>query len=165
MTVWRFDAPQDAARALPQLQRAVADGVAAVDDAALVSWAQGRRRPSFRTLGTLDGPGRLWDGFWGMLLGLVFLAPHAGPAFGAAAGAVAGTLSDFGVADDFLKRVRESVVPGTSALFLVSTRASADRLAGELGGGPAECIRSELSYEQELHLREALGEEPGLRAD
>ena len=47
--------------------------------------------------GGLAGPGRLWGGFWGMLLGLIFLTPLAGPTFGAAAGAlIVGTLNNGG---------------------------------------------------------------------
>jgi uncharacterized membrane protein len=93
-----------------------------------------------------------------MLLGLIFLTPLAGPAFGAAAGAVAGSLGDFGVADDFVKRVRESVTPGTSALFVLSSRSAAGKIAGELGPLGAEALRTELSLEQEQLLRDALAD-------
>jgi len=93
-----------------------------------------------------------------MLLGLIFLTPLAGPAFGAAAGAVAGSLGDFGVADDFVKRVREHVTPGTSALFVLSRRAVAETIDGELDTLAVAVLRSELSHEQEEHLREALAD-------
>src|SRR3954453_14956959 len=43
-----------------------------VDDAALVWWPVGRRMPSTRPLGAIDGPGALWGGSWGVLLGVVF---------------------------------------------------------------------------------------------
>jgi uncharacterized membrane protein len=82
----------------------------------------------------------------------------AGPAFGAAAGAVAGTLGDFGVADDFVKRVRESVTPGTSAIFVLSSRASATRILGDFDRFGVEVLRTELSLEQERHLRDALAD-------
>jgi uncharacterized membrane protein len=114
--------------------------LAGVDDAALVWWPPGRRTPSTRHLGAIDGPGALW---WGVLLGVVFLVPLAGPALGAAAGAVAGGLAEFGLGDDFVLEVREAVTPGTSALFAVSSRAAADRVACELG---APLIRAELRY-------------------
>jgi len=159
LTVWRFDTPEAAAQVLPDLERLVAAGDAHVDDAALVTWPGGRRKPSTTSLGGLTGPGGLWGGFWGVLHALIFLTPLAGPAFGAAAGAVAGTLADFGVPDDFVKKVREDVVPGTSALFVVSPRASARRLDAELQGVAVACARSALSPAQEQHLRDALGEE------
>lgn len=152
LTVWRFASPHAAEEALPLLT-----GVA-VDDAALVSWPPVRRTPATRELGSLTGPGKLWHGFWGMLLGLVFLTPLAGPAFGAAAGALAGSLADFGVADDFVKRIRDAVTPGTSAIFILSSRAAADHVARLLDDLGAEVVRTELSMEQEQHLRDALAD-------
>jgi uncharacterized membrane protein len=159
LTVWRFDTPSGAEQALPGLARLVAAGQASVDDAALVAWPHGRRKPSTRVVGCLDGPGSLWGGFWGVLLALIFITPLAGPSFGAAAGAFAGCLADFGVGDDMVLRVREDVVPGTSALFVISDRESAERLGVELQGLAAVGARTELSPAQEQHLREALGDE------
>jgi uncharacterized membrane protein len=158
LTVWRFDTPDGAAQSLPALERLASQDGAAVDDAALVTWHPGRRKPSTRSLGSLTGPGRLWGGFWGVLLGLVFLAPLAGPTLGAAAGAVAGGMADFGLDEEFVLHVREAVVPGTSAVFVVSTRASADRIAAVLHGLGAPVVRAELSHAQAEYLREALAE-------
>jgi uncharacterized membrane protein len=159
LSVWRFDGPDAAGQALPGLERLLAAGEAGIDDAALVSWRPGRRKPATTVLGGVTGPGRLWGGFWGVLLALVFITPLAGPLFGAAAGAVAGSLSDFGVSDDFVARVRQDVVPGTSALFVVSSRASARRLAVELRDVATVTATSRLSPDQEQHLRDALGDE------
>jgi uncharacterized membrane protein len=133
-------------------------GVLAIDDAAAVSWPEDRRKPSMRELGALTGPGVLWGGSWGVLLGLVFLVPIAGPMFGAGAGAIAGSLSDFGIADDFIKRVRDRVTAGTSALFVLCGDASADAVAMSLDA--TGVIRCDLSPVQARRLREALGEEP-----
>jgi len=159
LVVWRFPEPDGAAAALPRLERLVAAGEATVDDAALVTWPPGHRKPSTATLGSLSGPGRLWGGSWGVLLALIFLVPIAGPMFGAAAGAVAGSLADLGIADDFVKRVRDDVRPGTSALFVVTTHGSADRLAAALHDVATMTARSALSPAEEQHLRDALGEE------
>ena len=158
LTVWRFEAPDGAEAGVTSLQALADDGRATVDDAALVSWPVGRRTPVTRELGSITGPGGLWHGFWGMLLGLIFLTPLAGPAFGAAAGAVAGSLGDFGVADDFVKRVRDSVTPGTSAIFILASRASAGKIAGPLESLGAKALRTELSLEQEQLLRDALAD-------
>jgi uncharacterized membrane protein len=158
LTVWRFPDPGTAEEALVRLQSAVRAETVTVGDAALVSWPLGRRTPTMRDLGSITGPGQLWSGFWGVLHGLIFLTPLAGPAFGAAAGAVAGTLSDFGVQDDFVLRTRESVTPGTSAIFLLSSRASADMVARGLDQLGVETLRAELSAEQEQHLIAALGD-------
>jgi uncharacterized membrane protein len=159
LTMWRFEGPSGAEAALPRLERLAAGGVIAVDDAALVAWPETVRKPSLRQLGSLVGPGMLWGGFWGVLLGLIFLVPIAGPAFGAAAGAFAGSLASFGVEDDLVKRVRDAVVPGTSALFVLSSGAAADALTTELRAPGVEMLRYDLAPEQSRRLREALGEE------
>jgi|tagenome__1003787_1003787.scaffolds.fasta_scaffold19264505_1 uncharacterized membrane protein len=159
LTVCCFATPEAADAALPVMTRLVVDGTAGIDDAAVVSWPPGRRKPSARGLGSVEGPGHLWGGFWGLLLGLIFLTPLAGPTFGAAAGAVAGSLSDFGVEDNFVHDVRAAVTPGTSAVFLVSEAASADRLAAALAAFSMQTLSSRLSPEQEQRLRDALGEE------
>ena len=157
--MWVFDTVPGATAAVPRLQRLAAVGVIAVEDSALVAWPRGCRKPSTRTLGALSGPGSLWGGFWGVLLGLIFLVPLAGPTFGAAAGAFAGSLADFGVDDAFVKRVRDAVTPGMSALFVLSSGAVADALVVELEELVVVLIRSDLSEEHERCLREALGEE------
>lgn len=128
ISVWRFGDVRGAEDVLRRL-----DGIG---DAALVWWPAGQRMPSTRHLGSSD----LW---WGVLLGMVFFVPLAGPALGAAAGAVAGGLADFGLGDDFILQVREAVTPGTSAVFVVSDRAAADHFGLELG---APLIRAELHY-------------------
>ncbi len=152
LTVWCFPAPGAAADSLSGLRA----GHARIDDAALVSWPPDRRAPMTRQLGTLDGPGCLWDGFWGVLMGLIFITPLAGPVFGAAAGAFAGGLADFGIPDDFVMRVREHVTPGTSALFILGAREATAIVAVALEGRAVEILRCELSFEQEQHLRATL---------
>src|SRR4051794_3989305 len=142
LTVWCFPTPEAADAALPLMASVVVHGDANADDAALVSWPPGRRKPSARTLGGLAGPGQLWGGFWGLLLGLIFLTPLAGPTFGAAAGAVAGSLSDFGVEDHFVHDVRTAVTPGTSAVFLMSTVGSAARLASAIASFDVQTLTS-----------------------
>lgn len=144
---------------MPRLHALAAAGRVHVQDAATVSWPAGRSKPRTAMLGSLTGPGELWGGFWGMLLALIFLTPLAGPTFGAAAGAIAGSLSDFGVADDFVKRVRDTVTQDTSALFVLSDGPTRDALVHELGDVRFNLIRSQLSAEQERRLRAALGDE------
>jgi uncharacterized membrane protein len=159
LTVWRFGDPQGAEGILPGLRRLVAHGVIHVDDAAVVSWPEGSRKPSTTELGGLTSPGKLWGGSWGMLFGVIFLVPIAGPAFGAGAAAVAGSLSDFGIDDDFIARVRETVTPGTSALFVLSTASVADQLGVEIRGPGIAVLRCNLNHAQARRVRDALGEE------
>ncbi len=163
VAVWRFAAPQGAEETLPRLEDLTRGGVADVDTAAMVWWPPAQRKPSIRDLGGLTHPGVLWGGFWGVVLALIFLTPLAGPTFGAAAGAFAGSLSDFGVEDDFVRRVRDRVTPGTSAVFAIGGSDTVDAIAAALDHGGVELIRSTLSHEQARHLRDALGEESARR--
>jgi uncharacterized membrane protein len=162
LAVWRFGTPDGAEAVLERLERLARDGAVGVDDAALVTWPPRHRKPSMRELGDFAGPGTLWNGFWGVLLALIFIAPLAGPTFGAAAGAFAGTLADFGVQDDFVKRVRETVTPDTSALFVIGGGQAIDRVAVALADVDVALLRSDLSHEQTVHLREALGDESAI---
>ena len=50
---------------------------------------------------SLTAAGAVGGGFWGLLIGLIFLNPLLGVAVGAGAGAVSGALSDVGVNDEF----------------------------------------------------------------
>jgi uncharacterized membrane protein len=160
LTVWRFPAPEGADAAVLRLEGLAERGLLTVEDAAVVVWAQGRRKPSARIVGSLTGAGELWGGSWGVLLALIFVVPIAGPVFGAGAGAIASSLSDFGIYEDFIMDVRHAVTPGTSALFVLSSGATADSLAGQLAGAAPVVVRCDLSPEQERRLFEALGEEP-----
>jgi uncharacterized membrane protein len=158
LSVWCFRDPAAAERLVCRLDDTAGNDRVTVDDAAFVAWPSGRRTPVTHELGSITGPGKLWGGFWGMLLGLIFLTPLAGPTFGAAAGAVAGSFSEFGVSDDFVMRVRQEVTPGTSAIFTLSTRASARLIAEAFEGTGVSVLASELSVEQEELLREALSD-------
>ena len=67
----------------------------------------------------LTAAGAVGGGFWGSLIGLIFLNPLLGAAVGAAAGAVSGALTDVGVDDKFMKELAASMTPGSSVLFVL----------------------------------------------
>jgi uncharacterized membrane protein len=54
--------------------------------------------------------------FWGLLIGVLFLNPLLGAAMGAAGGALGGALTDFGINDQFMKQLAESIHPGEICL-------------------------------------------------
>ena len=156
LMVCSFKDRRGAEAALPVLRHLIEEGRLTIDDASIVVWPPRARKPSTQNLGSLTGPGELWGGSWGVLLGLIFLAPLAGPVFGAAAGAFAGTLADVGVGDDFVKRVREAVTPGTSALFVLSGEADADQFLTAIDAPGLTVIRCTIAQRR---LLAALGEE------
>jgi uncharacterized membrane protein len=109
---------------------------------------------------SLVGAGALGGGFWGMLIGLLFFAPWLGLAVGAVTGALAGKFSDIGVDDNFIREVGNTIRPGNSALFLLISDITPDRVLDELKDfRGAKVIRTSLSKEQEARLKDAFGAE------
>jgi uncharacterized membrane protein len=127
-------------------------------DAAVVSWPVGKKSPKIRQLIDLVGAGAMSGMFWGMLFGLIFLNPFFGMAVGATFGALGGAFADYGINDEFIKRIRSQVTEGKSALFLMTSDAVVDRVADELKATKFEIIATNLSKEQEAKLREAFGQ-------
>jgi uncharacterized membrane protein len=154
LTVWRFDTVDGAGRAALALDRSGrAEGIA-IQDAALVHWAVGERKPRTRHLacGLTSDP--LDAGFWGLLFGLVFFVPLLGAAMGAATGALTDALADVGIDDHFINRVRDQVAPGTSALFLLTPGPVVDQVDEVLpDGARPEPISTDLDPHQEAALR------------
>ena len=105
----------------------------------------------------MSGP---WGAFWGFLFGLIFFVPFLGAAIGAGMGGLTGSMADVGIDDDFIKQVREKVTPGTSALFALTSGATAvDKVVDELRAYDFEIISTNLPEEQEKQLREAFAQE------
>ncbi|WRH68659.1 MAG: DUF1269 domain-containing protein [Planktothrix sp. GU0601_MAG3] len=80
----------------------------------------------------LTTAGAVSGGFWGLLIGTLFLSPLLGAAVGAAAGAASGALSDIGVDDDFMKSLGETLQPKTSALFVLVRKVTPDKVLEEI---------------------------------
>src|SRR5262245_4029374 len=160
-TVWRFDSADGAERAIDTLQSLQSQELIKVHDAAVVSWPEGRRKPKTRQLHSLAGAGALGGAFWGMLFGLLFFVPLLGMAVGAAIGGLTGSLADVGIDDKFIAQVRESVTPGTSALFVLTSDAVTDRVVDAFAGTHPDLIHTNLSAEQESKLREVFAESEG----
>ena len=76
----------------------------------------------------LPATGAVGGGFWGMLIGMLFLNPLIGAAVGAASGAIAGKLSDIGINDKMMKDLATSFSLGSSALFVLVRKATADKV-------------------------------------
>jgi uncharacterized membrane protein len=158
LTVWKFQTPYGADAAMERLQMLQSQQLITVQDAAMVSWEAGKKKPKTRQLHDTKMGGALGGAFWGMLFGLIFFIPILGLAIGAASGALMGSLADVGISDSFIKSVRDQITPGTSALFLLSSDAVIDRVKEEFPAHEAELISTNMSAEQEAKLREAFAE-------
>jgi uncharacterized membrane protein len=106
----------------------------------------------------LTAAGAVGGGFWGMLIGMIFLNPLLGAAAGAGAGALSGKLSDMGISDQMMKDVAAAFKNGTSALFVLFRRATGDKVLEGLKdfAGKGKVFQTSLSKDEEDSLREAL---------
>ena len=104
----------------------------------------------------LTAAGAVSGGFWGSLIGLIFLNPLLGFAVGAAAGAASGALTDLGIDDNFMKELADSMTPGSSTLFVLVKKATPDKVLEELKGTGGRILKTSLSHEDEAKLQAAL---------
>lgn len=104
----------------------------------------------------LTAAGAVSGGFWGSLIGLIFLNPLLGLAVGAGAGAVSGALSDVGINDQFMKDLAAAMTPGSSALFVLVRKATPDKVLEEIKGTGGKILKTSLSHEDEQKLQAAL---------
>src|SRR5919106_6122818 len=160
LSVLKFNDPYGADRVLLALQGLQEQQMINLEDAAVVSWPQGNKKPITRQLHSTSGAGALGGAFWGFLFGLIFFVPFLGAAIGAGMGALSGSMKDVGIDEDFIKQVREKVTVGTSALFALTSGATAvDKVVDELKQYDFEIISTNLPEEQENQLREAFAQE------
>ena len=152
LTVLKFDSPTGAEQMLDKIKSLQKQQLITVQDAAIVTWPEGRKSPKTKQLVNMAGLGALQGAFWGMLFGLLFFVPWFGMAVGAAFGALGGKMRDYGIDDDFINSVREQVTEGTSAVFLLTDKAVRDKVADELKSEQFELIASNLTKEQEEEL-------------
>ena len=106
----------------------------------------------------LTAVGAVGGGFWGMLIGLLFLNPLLGAAVGATAGALSGRFKDIGLNDQMMRDVAQSFKPGSSGLFVLVRRATADKVLEGLKAfaGKGKVFQTSLSKDDEETLRKSL---------
>jgi uncharacterized membrane protein len=159
MTVWKFPTANGAAIAEETLKDLQRRELIQIHDAAIVSYPEGARKPKTRQLRGLAGAGALGGAFWGLLFGLIFFVPLLGMAIGAGMGALSGSMTDVGIDDAFIRRMREEIQPGTSALFVLSSGAVVDKVKDAFEGQQMMLVETNLSHEQEDKLRAVFSEE------
>ena len=104
----------------------------------------------------LTAAGAVGGGFWGSLIGLIFLNPLLGAAIGAVAGATSGALTDVVINDKFMKDLAAAMPPGRSALFVLVRKATPDKVLSELQGSGGKVLNTSLSHDDEAKLQAAL---------
>jgi uncharacterized membrane protein len=134
-----------------------------LNDACIVTRDQHGKLRLHQMVNTVAGgavSGATWGGLRGVLIGLLFLNPLIGWAVGAAAGATAGALSgkltDFGIDDNFIKKVGAAVTEDSSARFVLFKKVTLDRVLPDFEKHSGTILRTSLSEKQEAELRQAL---------
>jgi len=136
---------------LGQLQK---EQLIKLDDAAtLVRGLDGKVK--IKQARSLVGEGALGGAFWGLLIGMLFWMPFVGLAVGVATGALAGKGSDYGIDDDFIKQVSDTIKPGNSAIFVLVHDAQPDKVIDQLKRFNGKIIHTSLSTAQETKLKDA----------
>ena len=79
-----------------------------------------------------------------------------GAVAGAGAGALSGSLADYGINDDFMKQLGQTIPPGSSALFVLVRSVTFDKILPEIEPYRPRVLRTSLSNEAEAKLRAAL---------
>jgi uncharacterized membrane protein len=156
LVVVGYDDPYKAEEVHLKLRKMQRDYLVDIDDAAIaVKDEKGKVR--LHQAVNLTAAGAVSGGFWGMLIGLLFLNPFLGMAVGAAAGAVSGALTDLGINDRFMKELAATLKPNSSVLFVLVRRATPDKVLEELAGTGGKVLKSSLTHENESKLQAALG--------
>ena len=158
LSVLKFNDPGGADRVLVALQGMQERQLITLEDAAVVSWPEDRKKPKTRQLSSTTGAGAAFGALWGIVFGVIFFIPLIGMAVGAGIGALSGSLADVGIDEAFINNVREKVTSGTSALFALTSGATEDQVIEELKQYDFEIISTNLPEEQEQKLREVFGE-------
>lgn len=156
LTGYTFDTAEGAGKMLDLVQDLTKQQLITLQDAAIVTWPQDKKKPKTKHLDDMTGSGALGGAFWGMLFGLIFFIPFFGMAVGAAVGALAGHYSNYGIDKDFIQKAQDKVTKGTSALFLLTSDAVKDKVIDEVkkSGLKFEVFYTSLSKEQEQQLKE-----------
>jgi uncharacterized membrane protein len=104
----------------------------------------------------MTAAGAVGGGFWGALIGLLFLNPLLGAAVGAGAGALSGKLADIGIDDNFLKDVGKSLDKDGAALGVLIRKMTADKVLDKLEAFRAKgrVIQTSLSKDADRALRD-----------
>ncbi len=104
----------------------------------------------------MTAAGAATGSFWGLLIGVLFLNPLIGVAAGAASGALGGALTDVGINDPFMKKLAESIDPGSAALFVLVREMTTDKVLAAIKGYGGVVLKTSFDETKEQALRDAL---------
>jgi len=163
LVVFDFDGIHTADEVLNKLRSLEKEYLIDLEDACVVERDQTgkvhiKQAVNLAAVGAATGGSR--GAMWGALIGLLFLNPLAGMAIGAitgaGAGALAGSLTDYGIPDDFVKKLGDTIPKGSSALFVLFRSVNEDKVLPEIEKYKPRVLRTSLSLQAEEKLKTAL---------
>ncbi len=163
LIVLGFDGLHTADEVLNKLRSMQKEHLIDLEDACVVEREQDGKvhiKQAVNLLALGAASGGTWGALWGALVGVLFLNPLAGMAVGAVAGAGAGALSgslaDFGIDDDFIKSLSQTIPQGSSALFVLVKSVTDDKVLPEIEPYKPRILKTSLSNEEEAKLKAEL---------
>jgi len=155
LVVVGYDDPYQADEVLLKLRKLQREYLVDLEDAA-VAVKDKKGKVQLHQSVNLTAAGAVRGGFWGSLIGLIFLNPLLGFAVGATAGAVSGALTDFGIDDNFMKELAATMTADSSTLFVLVRKSTPDKVLEELKGTGGRVLKTSLSNEDEAKVQAAL---------
>ncbi|HUA29310.1 MAG TPA: DUF1269 domain-containing protein [Streptosporangiaceae bacterium] len=138
LTAWRFEGTEEADDAVLKLKRLDDQKLIDVQDVAVLRWPQHASAPSAQEHVTREG---------GMFQSIAKKMAHKN------------------IDSSTVDSVKDDMMPGTSALVLLSADAEVEAVTRAFEGKSMELIRSDLSVPQEDQARQAFGDQAGDQRD
>jgi uncharacterized membrane protein len=144
-----FDEPHKAEEVRLKVQKLQSEYLLDLEEV-VVAVRDEKGKVKLHQAGSLTADGAICGGFCGSLTGLIFL--------NAATGAASGALTDVGINDHFMKELAATLIPGSSALFVLVRKATPYRemVLEKLKGIGGKILMTSLSHEDEARLQAAL---------
>jgi uncharacterized membrane protein len=154
LIVISFEDEQTAFALRAELAKLQQEYLIEMDDAVVVT-KDDKGKVKLHQAQNLTAAGAVSGGFWGTLIGMIFLNPLLGAAVGAGAGALSGALTDIGISNDMMKSFAESFKPGCSALFVLVRKATGDKVLAGLSEftGKGKVLQTSLTKDKEDELK------------
>jgi uncharacterized membrane protein len=157
LVVLAFDGPQTAAGVLKSLEAMQKEGDVVIKEAVVASRHQGTAVELTQSKSITDKFVKRGGGI-GLIAGLLLGGPLFGAVAGASIGLIHRRLKDFGLDEQSVRQIADSLQPDSSALFLLVEEANEERSLALLNEYHGRVIKTTLSEEQESAVRQALEE-------
>lgn len=155
LIVLGYDDHDNATKAYDRVLELERDFVVDLSGLAIVT-VDGDGKRHVHTPGKIVGASTASGALWGMLLGLLFLAPGFGFMVGGLMGAVGGKLTKSGVNKAFQERVEAVLEPGKAAVVIMARKITEDKFAAAMSPFGGSVLQTSLSDADEQELASEL---------